>query len=709
VAATKKKPAKQKPAERELTAYERKKIRENNRSREQAGEKREIGAIPKPVNPERRAACERDFNLFLKTYFPKDTRHPWSSVHLRLIEAIQIVVLVGAMLAMGIPRGWGKTFLAVRAILWAVAYRHHVMCMLIAASDPAAEDLIQDIRTELETNDLLLEDFPEICIPIRALEGLNQRGNGQLCEGQKTNVHCEKLELHLGDVNGQFGAVIYAGGITGSKIRGRRKKLGETMRRPTLGLIDDFQTRQSAGSKMQCQKRLTIVSDDIAGLASNDQAWSCLLTCTVIEPGDAADQLLDRTQHPDWRGIRASFLESMPDEKALDRWEVWNQMRCEDLQKFDENAEEVSKESISQRAHDYYLKNAKVMRSGSKLGWEYAYDPEIYVDALEKAMHWYFRSRRGFWSELQNQPEKFEVAAVAQLEAHILQKRTHRAPQLQVPEECEYITAHADVSKNVLWYEVRAWSPDSTSFTVDYGTWPKQTRAYYTQANATNTIDKMYAELPTWELRAMKAIGDLFVGLFGSTWKRLDGIELRLNIAGIDANDETDTVKEAIRRAGLVGRLWPMHSRTFRLPQLSLNDRPKKDGDIVGDNWRRRKPETGQMRYITYATDHWKSHHKARLMMPADSPGSIRWFAGSDHRMMADHHVAERSKMLTADDGRSQEVWPQRVGHDNHLWDVGVGNDVLGSVLGLKLPAGLFIDTARIQRKKKRPKRTVMI
>lgn len=691
------------PTDKGLTAYERKKIRENNRSRDQVNDTRDIGKIPKPKKPKRRAACERDFGLFLKTYFPEDTRHPWSQVHLRLIEAIQIVVLVGAMLAMGIPRGWGKTFISVRAILWAVAYRHHLMCMLIAASDKAAEDLIEDIRKELETNELLLEDFPEICLPIKELDRINHRGNGQLSNGKKTNVHCEKLELHLGDVNGQFGAVIYAGGITGSKIRGRRKKLGETMHRPTLGLIDDFQTRTSAGSKMQCQKRLTIVSDDIAGLASNDQQWSCLLTCTVIEPGDAADQILDREQHPDWRGIRAAFLESLPDDKAMDLWEIWNQIRVEDLQQFDANLEEVSQEAISERAHQFYRSKLKPMNSGAIIGWEWAYDPKIYVDALEKAMHWYFRSRRGFWSELQNQPEKFDVSQLPQLESHILQKRVHHAAQFMVPEQCEHITAHADVSKNVLWYEVRAWAPDSTSFTIDYGTWPRQSRAYYTQASAANTIDKAYKELPTWELRAMKAVADLFGALFAKAWQRIDGVELRLSIAGIDANDETETMKEAIRRAGLVGRLWPMHSRSFRIPKRPLNDLPKKDGDVIGDNWRRRKPELGNMRYITFDTDFWKTHHRNRLQMAPEAPGSIRWFAGADHRMIADHHVSERSEMIFDKDGRNQEVWTKNPGEDNHLWDVGVGNDVLGSVLGLKLSTELML-TGRVAPTKRRKK-----
>lgn len=684
--------------------YEQKKVTENNKQREASEDKREIGKIPDPVDPKRRAACERDFNNFLRTYFPHDTRHPWSTTHLLLIKTIQIVVLVGALLAMGIPRGWGKTFLSVRAIIWAVAYRHHTMCMLIAASDPAARDLITDLRDELETNPLLQEDFPEICLPIAALEGINQRGKGQTSDGQRTLVKAGDYELQLGDINGQPGAVIYAGGITGSKIRGRRKKRGDKIERPTLGLVDDFQTRASANSKIQIQTRLNIVSDDIPGLPGPDGAWSCLLTCTVIEPNDAADQLLDRDKHPDWRGIRQAFLESLPNGDALDLWDEWNRLRCEDLQSDDEDA-------VSDRAHALYRKHHKAMNAGATVAWKYAYKPEHYVDALEKAMHWYFRSRRGFWSELQNEPSKYEVAALPQLQAHLLAVRRHHLQQHICPDDAEYITAHADVSKAVLWFEVRAWAQNSTSWTIDYGTWPPQQRAYFTQANARNTIDEHYKHLPSWEIRCMAAIRDLFTQLFERAFQREDGAVQRLNIAGIDANDETETVRKAIRKSGLAGKLWPMHSRSFRPPKTALNDLAKKDGDVVGESWRRRKPETGTLRYISFDTDVWKSHHRDRLLVPTDWPGSLSWFGGVEHRMIADHHVAESSSTLYHSlSGRTVEIWTQKPNEDNHLFDVGVGNDVLGSVLGLKLPASALLSgTTRVERRKKRRKIRVSI
>lgn len=696
---TKKQPAKKQSAE------DAQRTRANNRQREVNSDKREIGAIPAPKNPKRRTKCTEDFGKFLKTYFPADTRHPWSDCHIKVIKAIEIVVLVGAMLAIGIPRGWGKTFLSVRGIIWACAYRHHTMLMLIAASDDAAKDLLQDIRDELETNKLLQQDFPELCFPMAALEGINQRAKGQTSGGKPTKVKAEPFELHLGDINGQHGCVIFAGGITGSRIRGKRKKRGDRIQRPTCGLIDDFQTRASARSKTQVDNRVNIVQDDVPGLPGNDESWSCLLTCTVIVPNDGADQLLDRTQHPDWRGIRQSFLESIPNEDAIEHWEEWNRLREEDLQHFDDDIANIDEEAVSARAHEYYRKNFKKMNAGAVIAWKYAYKPEHYIDALEKAMHWYFRSRRGFWSELQNEPGKFEVSALPSLLAINLVRRWHACPRHIVPAAAEYLTVHADLSHAILWYEIRAWAQDSTSWAVDYGSWPNQNRAYFAQATAKNTIDKHYESLPTWEVRCMAAIRDLFVPLFDREFQRQDKATMRLNLAGIDANDEKSTVLKAIHKAGLAGKLWPMHSRSFRPPKAGLNDTKKRDGDVVGDNWRRRKPETGSLRYITYDTDIWKSHHRNRLIMNKDSPGSISWFKGVEHRMQADHHSEETSRTMTVD-GRSLEIWDERNHAQNHLWDVGVGNDVLGSVIGCRIPANQLLK-APPRRKRKRRKTTV--
>ncbi len=46
----------------------------------------------------------------------------------------------------------------------------------------------RSIKTELDGNDLLLADYPEVVFPIQALDGIANRCNGQLYKGQRTHI-----------------------------------------------------------------------------------------------------------------------------------------------------------------------------------------------------------------------------------------------------------------------------------------------------------------------------------------------------------------------------------------------------------------------------------------------------------------------------------------------------------------------------------------
>lgn len=680
------------------SAYEAHKLRAAQLQRNKAASGRDIGAIPSPADPHRRAKCEQDFGLFCKTYFPGTFRHEWSPVHKRLIELIQMVVLVGALLAMGIPRGWGKTSLCVRGVIWAVAYRHHSFCMLIGASNEAAKAMIQDIRTELETNPLLMDDFPELCMPIQALEGVNQRGKAQLCCGERTRVFASDFELRLGDVAGLSGAIIRSGGILSSKIRGARFVVDGETKRPTLGLVDDPQTEASAASKRSCYRRERVIQAALPGLPGAGEAWSCLMTMTVIEPGDVADRVLNRDKHPDWHGVRHAALESLPNEDAMEFWFEWNQIREACLRR-DENLEQ---------AHKFYRKNKKAMNAGAEIVWKDGYDPDRFLDPLEQAMDWYFRDRQGFWSELMNNPAGFEVDSSPVLERDAVAARLHHLKAEAVPLEAEFVTAFADVQGKCLFWEVRAHAQDSTSWLIAYGTWPGQPRAYFSLSDLKLTLDSMYPQHATLQARLTAAIRDLFTTLFNKEWEREDGHILRLNVAGIDANWETTTVKAAVRKSGFVSRLIPTHGRSFRPPKVPLDDLRVQDGDRVGSFWRLRSPKgKDSIRHLLYDVDHWKTHHRDRLLIPQESPGSVSLFAGRDHTMYADHMLAEQSSMIhDISSQRTVEVWEHRPERpDNHFWDTSVGNGMLGAMLGCQLPdAAVLVETNRRNKKRKKKK-----
>ncbi len=63
---------------------------------------------------------------------------------------------------MAMPRGSGKTVLCQTAVVWSALIGATPFVTLIAASADRAKDLLENIKTWLETNTLLAEDFPEV-------------------------------------------------------------------------------------------------------------------------------------------------------------------------------------------------------------------------------------------------------------------------------------------------------------------------------------------------------------------------------------------------------------------------------------------------------------------------------------------------------------------------------------------------------------------
>lgn len=148
-------------------------------AKSQAG--RDIFAdFPAVVDPVRRAKARESLEYFCKTYYPLTFVLPWSKDHLKGIGRIEAAVKNGGLFAYAMPRGSGKTSLAETAVQWAALFGYRTFPVLIGSDESSALELLESIKSELENNDLLAEDFPEVCHSIRRLEGISHRANGQI-------------------------------------------------------------------------------------------------------------------------------------------------------------------------------------------------------------------------------------------------------------------------------------------------------------------------------------------------------------------------------------------------------------------------------------------------------------------------------------------------------------------------------------------------
>src|SRR5690606_31177520 len=109
----------------------------------------------------------------------------------------------------------GKTTLCETACLWAILIGARDYVCLIGSDEEHAASMLSSIKSELENNDLLFEDFPEAVYPIHCLEGIHQRASGQLFNGETTHIGWTAKHIVLPTIAGSkaSGAIIGVAGI----------------------------------------------------------------------------------------------------------------------------------------------------------------------------------------------------------------------------------------------------------------------------------------------------------------------------------------------------------------------------------------------------------------------------------------------------------------------------------------------------------------
>jgi hypothetical protein len=670
--------ATKKPVSRTNAGWESERQRQAAYAADKSRKGRNIGPIPDVVNPSRKELARLDFEYYLRTYFPQTFYNPWSPDHRKAIELTEQVVLHGGKFADALPRGYGKTSIAERGALWAGSYGHRLFPFIIGADAPAAEAIIDTIKSEIENNPLLFEDFPEICHPVRMLDGVVNRANAQHLDGARTLLGWKGDRIILPTVKGSAasGVIIQAKGITGA-MRGKKvmRKDGKPAR-PDLILLDDPQTDESANSLTQNNKLLKIVRGAVLGMAGLGKKVGVLMPCTTIARGDMVDQLLDRDRNPDWQGIRCSLIKTFPTNEEL--WEAYRKERRRGLK-----AEDRGK-----AGNNFYEANQAALEVGAEVAW-HACKGETDISALQYAMNLKLDlGDEAFFSEYQNAPLKPEVQESDTLSVEFIASCTNGRERGQVPDTTTKLVSFVDVQKFVLYWGVLALEDDFSGHIVEYNAWPDQEREWFTCRDAKKTIQDL---LGTKSLEETIYQGlDKFCGeLLPRKWRRDDGSDIRIDRCLIDANwgESTDIVKKFCRESTYAAQLVPSHGIGVTVKGRPFDQYRAKPGDEIGDHWRRPAANGRQVRHVVYDTNFWKSFLMGRLAVPAGGVGRFTFF-GSDpqqHKLIADHLTSEEPVKVEAK-GRVGIEWElKNTRPDNHYLDVLTGCCVAGSMLKISL------------------------
>lgn len=708
-------------------------------SRKQSAAVADIGVIPPVANPKRRESCRQDLHRYLKTYFPHSTGlTPFSKPHLRAIHRIELCAFEGGRFAQAFPRGFAKTTIGENSVLWVITYGHRKFAPLFGGGASEAKEMIESIKMELTENDLLYADFPEICHPIRSLEGKPQRcgsqthtifhpcddcsgtgkvmreqadgppaegtcrecwGSGTIGDPQLTHISWTSDQIVLPtirQVDGVVardakientpasGGIIITRGITAGTRGMKYKRPDGTQQRPDFVLGDDLQSDESAGSESQIDKRMGVLKKAIMKMGGHRKQLAVVVNGTVIERGDMMDQLLDPKLNPAWQGERIKMIEKWADEhigKTISgrssHWTTYAEIR---------NNYDTTNPLDQKRAHrqatTFYKKNRKAMDAGAAVTWEHCFDPVTELSAIQHAYNLFIDDGPDvFASECQNEPLVPETLANL-LTVEQVKAKAVKLGRGMIPLAMSRLVCHIDVQKDSLWWSVFAGTDAFSTHLVDDGVWPEQRRVCQRKADVELTLRKKYP--------GTGVMGAITAGLQELT-KRLeqrdftregDGAKIRLERGSVDSRwgDSTDNVKRFLREKG---GIWLAAEGQYigpaSKPMAQFNEA---HGEKIGYHWILKTSAAG--RVLKADVNFWKSFVEQSIRTAVGDRVTMTLYGEpSHHEGTASHLTSEYpSRLKNVRTGAEVDVWKLIVGRDNEKLDNAVGCCVLLSFLG---------------------------
>lgn len=371
----------------------------------------------RPVeNPARRAACESDDVLFLRTYLPDAFYNPFSVGQVEYIEEIGRCLKFGTRKALAAPRGSGKSTILKYLLLKYALYRQIRFPLLIGATHVKALQSLKDVKAKLRAagDSPLRADFPFECDIFRYVSPAPNRVNSCTFEGAPVEV-VWKPDLivfpslpdgcqHAGPEHGlpasptMMGPVIMSLPWTSDALQG----CNVNDVRPDFVLLDDLDSRDSLAAEHGtiAEKICDCLDKTIAGLGGPNRRLGQVFLCTITSRKAAAYIYTDPKRKPAWDGERRARITVWPD--AMEMWDKYIQLRMSRRRD----------DPFGRVAFNYLQENFRAMHEGAVVSTPYDYNidqledglPE-HLSALQKCFDFIAdNGRAAFDTEHQNDP-----------------------------------------------------------------------------------------------------------------------------------------------------------------------------------------------------------------------------------------------------------------------------------------------------------------
>lgn len=649
------------------------------KQRSRAAEK--IVVVPKCADRSRRDELEKDTVDWLRWYFDECAYYtesvfwyPFTWQQLRMIRSIDRAIDEGGDQSLAASRGEGKTTIARRTSLKAALTGRCDFIVMFAATGGHAEDSLQAIQHDIEFNERLCADYPEVCVPVRALENTPQRAhfqiasgfrhdNGEPYEAAQTRFSWCGQQVRFPNVPGSpsASAIIATRGLD-SQVVGLNK-LG---RRPKLAIIDDPDTDDTVYSEQQSEKLRARIDRSIGGLGGQQKPIARVGLWTVRSRVSVAWHYSDGEKSPSWHPERFRFLVKPPANMEL--WDEYVALVQSDWRDGTDKAEQL------------YLSRREEMDAGSEVANKYRF-----AKGEHSAIQHYYNLIARFKpetvaTEYDNDPPADDSLLESGITAHLVETRTSGLDRCELPRGCIALTAFMDLGHSWCHWAVTAWTEHCIGYVVDYG---RQDVFGIDKDSSAAALEYAFlSALRTWRN-----------DLIGTAYRDADGNTRQIDLAFIDSGSGL--------HAPAVYAFCAEAGAPFA---------PAKG--FGGSAWHAIKPAPGRKTYdnahATYQqdkrvwlfdlnADYWKKFvHQRFLTEPFDAnhqrnPGSLSLFScpdvgqlKKDRREYSHQIVAEiwAEKYIA---GKGHKAgWVSR-GKNNHWLDATAGACAAAAVKGVSL------------------------
>ncbi len=304
----------------------------------------------------RKAQAETDFEFFAQTYFPhyfecasSDLHHYFAQRYPKMIGKA-IDTGKGDKEADAAPRGNAKsTWTTLFLPMWCIAFRKRYYIMPVSETANQAESFLSFIKVELESNERLKQDFPEIC------------GEGPVWRAMMIIT--------------RNGVKVHAAGA-GQKLRGFR----HGSKRPDLVICDDLENDEAVRSPDQRKKLEAWFFKALMKIGQPDTVF--IVVGTVLH---YASLLSDLLKKPGWKGRK---FKSVIRFSKSSLWDKWQQIFADIT---------IGKEAAEDAADAFFAANKGAMLADTEVLWP---EREPYYDLMKMR----FDGHAYFDSEKQNEP-----------------------------------------------------------------------------------------------------------------------------------------------------------------------------------------------------------------------------------------------------------------------------------------------------------------